>query len=71
MTSKLDEIAWLLNIRGNDLEYTPVFLSYLFLEFSDSKTSGALFIDSNKLNSKVKKYLMKHNIKTYNYDKIF
>lgn len=28
----LDEIAWLLNLRGGDVLYTPVFLSYLLLE---------------------------------------
>jgi len=25
---KLDEIAWLLNLRGFDIKYTPVFFSY-------------------------------------------
>ena len=28
----LDEVAWLLNLRGNDVLFTPVFLSYLLLE---------------------------------------
>ena len=28
----LDEVAWLLNLRGGDVLYTPVFLSYLLLE---------------------------------------
>ena len=27
----LDEIAWLLNLRGNDVRYTPVFLSYMII----------------------------------------
>lgn len=30
--SALDEIAWLLNLRGNDVEYNPVFLSYMLIE---------------------------------------
>lgn len=30
LLTALDEIAWLLNLRGGDVLYTPVFLSYLF-----------------------------------------
>ena len=29
--SSLDDIVWLLNIRGNDIEYNPVVLSYVVL----------------------------------------
>ena len=29
--SSLDDIVWLLNIRGNDIEYNPVVLSYMIL----------------------------------------
>ncbi len=31
LISALDEIAWLLNLRGNDVAYTPVFLAYMLL----------------------------------------
>lgn len=31
LVTALDEIAWLLNLRGGDVKHTPVFLSYLFL----------------------------------------
>lgn len=27
----LDDIAWLLNLRGNDISYNPLFFSYLIL----------------------------------------
>jgi Xaa-Pro aminopeptidase len=30
--TKLDEIAWLTNLRGSDVEYNPVFESYLIIE---------------------------------------
>lgn len=33
----LAEIAWLLNLRGSDIEYTPVFYSYLILGLKDVK----------------------------------
>jgi len=29
VTATLDEIAWFLNLRGDDIEYNPVFFSYL------------------------------------------
>ena len=33
--SELDEIAWVLNMRGNDIDYNPYFYSYLNLNFKD------------------------------------
>ncbi|AEC03031.1 aminopeptidase P family protein [Parasphaerochaeta coccoides] len=31
LLSSLDDIAWLLNLRGRDVEYNPVFLSYMII----------------------------------------
>lgn len=31
LLTALDEIAWLLNLRGNDVQYTPVFLAYMLM----------------------------------------
>ncbi|MDE6871327.1 MAG: aminopeptidase P family protein [Bacteroidales bacterium] len=31
LLSSLDEIAWLLNVRGNDIEYNPFVISYLYV----------------------------------------
>jgi len=33
--SKLDDIAWLVNLRGSDIECNPVFLSYMIVGESD------------------------------------
>ena len=33
--SSLDQIAWLLNVRGNDIEYNPVVISYLLVTMED------------------------------------
>ncbi|HCA5042734.1 TPA: aminopeptidase P family protein [Acinetobacter baumannii] len=43
--SSLDDIAWVLNARGQDVEYNPVFLSHLYI----STQQAVLFIDSNKV----------------------
>lgn len=45
LVSSLDDLAWLLNIRGNDVKCNPVVLGF-FLIAEDRST---LFIDSNKL----------------------
>ena len=35
LVTALDEIAWLLNVRGEDIEYTPVVISYLLVTLDD------------------------------------
>ncbi|TAN05267.1 MAG: aminopeptidase P family protein [Rhodanobacteraceae bacterium] len=49
IVSALDEIAWVLNLRGSDVEYNPVFLSHLLID-ADGAT---LFIDASKLDAKL------------------
>ena len=46
LITTLDDIAYILNLRGNDIPFNPVFYSYLYL----SKNNGShLFIDKNKI----------------------
>jgi Xaa-Pro aminopeptidase len=45
LVSALDDIAWLLNIRGSDVPYTPVVYAYTFI----TKTRAFVFIDSTKV----------------------
>ncbi|MBQ7631434.1 MAG: aminopeptidase P family protein [Paludibacteraceae bacterium] len=65
--SALDEIAWLLNIRGNDVEYNPVVISYVVLE-ADKCT---LFIDANKLDAPAQNYLDFNGITVQPYEAVF
>lgn len=51
--SSLDEIAWLLNLRGNDISFNPVFFSYLIVTTDTMK----LYVDKAKINKEVHKYL--------------
>lgn len=48
--SALDDIAWMLNLRGSDVDCNPVFLSYLML----SQNETTLFVDKDKLNDEAK-----------------
>jgi len=46
LITSLDSIAWLLNIRGNDLPHTPVLQSYLLM---DQNGKADLYIDLQKM----------------------
>ncbi|MBQ5621067.1 MAG: aminopeptidase P family protein, partial [Bacteroidaceae bacterium] len=61
--SQLDEIAWLLNLRGSDVHCNPVFVSYVLLTQNDV----TLYIDSEKLDETVKQYLESINVKVRPY----
>ena len=65
--SALDEIAWLLNIRGKDVEYNPVVIAYAVLE-ADKCT---LFVDANKIDSPAQNYLDFNNIDINPYEAVF
>lgn len=67
IVSALDEIAWLLNIRGNDVEYNPVVISYVVLE-ADKCT---LFVDANKIDTVARNYLDFNNIDVQPYEAVF
>lgn len=47
----LDDIAWLLNLRGSDIDFNPVFFAYCIVTMSDV----ILFIDDKKLTPEVEK----------------
>ena len=61
--SALDEIAWTLNLRGDDVHCNPVFISYLLI----SKEGYTLYILEDKITDEVRTYLKAHQveIKTY------
>ena len=50
LVTTLDDIAWILNIRGNDIPCSPVFYSYLYLS---KKYGNHLFIDLKKIDFKI------------------
>ena len=53
VVSMLDEVAWLFNLRGNDIPYNPVFFSYATV----TPNSATLYIDESKLNDQAKAHL--------------
>ena len=59
----LDEVAWILNIRCNDVNHTPVATAFLYL----SAGSSVLFIDSAKLTTETQEYLASQGVSTREY----
>jgi Xaa-Pro aminopeptidase len=66
LVSALDEIAWVLNLRGSDVEYNPVFLAHLLVDGS----SATLFIDASRLDTGLQKRLQTEGIRLSRYDSI-
>lgn len=66
LITALDEIAWLLNLRGSDVDYTPVVIAFAYV----SEDERVLFIDSEKVTSEVKAHLKKYGVKIKDYDDI-
>ena len=65
--SKLDDIMWFLNIRGNDVQCNPVALSYLYI----LKEELHLFIQSQALSNEVKQYFGKNQVMVHDYNEVF
>ena len=71
LISALDDIAWLLNSRGKDIKYNPVFISYLFLAKVNGVEEYTLYVNKAKLTLDYLKYLLEQNIKVKPYKKIY
>ena len=65
--ASLYDIAWLLNLRGDDIDHVPVFLSFVAVE----EKQTTLFINQEILDDKVKKYLKDNQIQVEDYEKIY
>ncbi|NFN95349.1 aminopeptidase P family protein [Clostridium botulinum] len=65
--SSLDDIAWLYNIRGNDVKDTPVVLAYAVV----NEEKATLYIDKNKLSNEDQIKLNNEGIKIDEYNNIF
>lgn len=68
LMSALDDIAWVTNLRtAGDISFSPMFVSYLYLDKKDNKV---LFIDKDKLTEEVSEFLNKYDIRILSYDDV-
>lgn len=62
-----EDIAYLFNLRGNDITATPIFISFALI----SKDKALLFVDPEKLDDQVLSYLNENGIDSYEYSSIY
>ncbi|XP_073994285.1 aminopeptidase P isoform X2 [Rhodnius prolixus] len=65
----LDDIAWLLNLRGQDISYNPVFFSFLII----TPKVLRLYIDEQKITEAIKDHFREHDlpIEIHPYENIY
>ncbi|MDP4290365.1 MAG: aminopeptidase P family protein [Bacteroidota bacterium] len=66
LISSLDDIAWLLNLRGTDIEYNPLFISYVLI----TPTETILFVNEVKVTPELRETLSKDGVTIRAYDDI-
>ena len=67
LISSLYDIAYILNIRGNDITNVPVFLSFLLI----TDDSVILFTDTTNWTEEAMSYLNNNSVKLYPYDMVY
>lgn len=65
--SSLDDIAWIFNIRGNDVENNPVVLAFAIIGMEEN----ILFSSINKFDIKMQEYLKENGIVLKDYDAVY
>lgn len=66
LVSSLDDIAWLYNIRGGDVAYNPVAISYALI----SEEKAWLFINEDKVSVPVREHLSDNGVGIEDYERI-
>ena len=65
--SSLDDIAWMLNIRGNDVAYCPLVLAYALVY----KNHVELYADAEKFDDDIREEFAKNSVCLFPYDGIY
>ena len=66
LLSSLDDIAYLYNIRGNDVANNPVVISYALITLE----TAYIFVDKEKINSEVEVFLNENGVEVRSYEEI-
>lgn len=67
IVTTLDDIAWTLNIRGNDILYNPMVLSYLYISMEEV----ILYSDKNKFSGELTKRLLNDGVILSDYEAFY
>lgn len=66
LISSLDDMAWVFNLRGRDVKYNPVVLSFAII----TQNEATLYIQSEKLSNEDRACLAKSGVQLLSYDNI-
>lgn len=66
LLSSLDDIAWLTNLRGADVDYNPVFLAHMLI----SEDSATLFVENSKVSTEIANHLEASGITLADYESV-
>jgi len=66
LVTALDDIAWLFNLRGNDVMFTPVVIAFAYI----SRKQRVLFIDDNKVTDEVRQHLKACDVRVRDYEDV-
>ncbi|MBR1629817.1 MAG: aminopeptidase P family N-terminal domain-containing protein, partial [Lachnospiraceae bacterium] len=67
LLTRLDDIAWLLNLRGEDIAHVPVGLCFFFM----TKRRRTLYVAPEAVGPEVREYLKRNDIRILPYEKVF
>jgi len=67
LIATLDDVCWLFNIRGNDVQYNPVVLAFAVITMQDV----SLFTDEDKFSQKIKDTLASDDIMIKPYEDVY
>lgn len=65
--ASLDDTCWLLNVRGDDIDFFPLMLSYSIVTMD----SMELYVDERKLDEQIRAELAKNNVHIHPYNDIY
>lgn len=65
--ASLDDVCWLLNVRGDDVDFFPLLLSYAVVTMDGVD----LYVDDSKLNDQINAELAKCNVSIHPYNDIY
>ncbi|MEI6562852.1 MAG: aminopeptidase P family protein [bacterium] len=66
LLASLDDIAWLFNIRGADIEHSPVVLAYALVGMKEA----SLFVEPSKISGSLRKRLNKQGVTLRPYESV-
>lgn len=67
VVTRLDEVAWLLNLRAADIDFCPLFRAFVVI----GEKEAVLFVNNGRINGNIKAHLDKNGVTVKDYDDIY